>query len=557
MSGKRTKATRKKWTAGFSFFPNSWKKLSTQDKNKITKKLETAAKKPTNRGWEGPGKGYATYVQAPEEWRATTRQLCGLWPFSIGAGAPLDGVPIGRHLKTHATVCCDPISWFEYAKLISNPSMFVLGMPGLGKSTVIRRMCIGLEGMGVMPLIFGDMKPDYVAMVKALGGQVISLGNDRGYLNVLDPGEATQVAKRLYSEAEQAFEAADNLAAKGLELESEAAVVRGNEFKKYAGEVTVDSKNRRHAILLSLISIVRSSAPTDREEYIIERALDWLDDNFEGVPVLADLLQVVKDAPNEVREAALDRGDLNRYKEITEGLESTLNTLAHSKKWRMFARQTSVPMRRDSAVVYDISSISEADYRGRGAALLACWSAGFGSVNAAHALADAGLERERNYFIVLDEVWAALRTGPGLVEQIDALTRLNRTKGVGQAMATHTMSDFETLSREEDRKKVRGLVERAGLVIYGGLPENEMPLINPISRLSSAEQNLITGWSAPESWNSNDRDVDAPPPGQGKFLIKVGKRAGIPISLELTEQELQINDTNQRWGHGTRVKETV
>ena len=80
----------------------------------------------------GPGRGLSSYVQAPEEWRGTTVQVCGLWPFAVGAGTPMVGVPLGRHIYTGATLCCDPVSWFQRAKLISNPSAFVLGKPGLG-----------------------------------------------------------------------------------------------------------------------------------------------------------------------------------------------------------------------------------------------------------------------------------------------------------------------------------------------------------------------------------------------------------------------------------------
>ena len=36
--------------------------------------------------------------------------------------------------------------WFQRANLISNPSAFVLGMPGLGKSTFVRRQALGLAG---------------------------------------------------------------------------------------------------------------------------------------------------------------------------------------------------------------------------------------------------------------------------------------------------------------------------------------------------------------------------------------------------------------------------
>ena len=66
------------------------------------------------------------------------------------------------------------------------------------------------------------------------------------------------------------------------------------------------------------------------------------------------------------------------------------------------------------------------------AALMACWSCGFGAINVAHALCDAGLEPQRHYFVILDELWRALRAGQGMVDRVDALTRLNRQRGVGR-----------------------------------------------------------------------------------------------------------------------------
>ncbi len=97
------------------------------------------------------------------------------------------GVPLGNNLATGAAVCFDPVSWFQRAQLISTPSMFVLGKPGLGKSSLTRRRATGLAGYGVLPLVLGDMKPDYVDLIQALYGQVITLGRGRGYLNILDP----------------------------------------------------------------------------------------------------------------------------------------------------------------------------------------------------------------------------------------------------------------------------------------------------------------------------------------------------------------------------------
>ena len=485
--------------------------------------------RPPMRGWLGRGRGMSSYVQQADEWRGTTVQVCGLWPFAIGTGTPMVGVPLGRHIHTGATLCCDPVSWFQRAKLISNPSAFVLGKPGLGKSTIVRRMATGLAGYGVMPLVLGDLKPDYVDMVTALGGQVITLGRGRGYLNVLDPGEAV--------------EAADQLQQAG--------------FPDEARQVLADAHGRRHTMVSALLTILRSAPPTDREETIIDRALKHLDECHEGVPVLGDLLRVIQEGPPEVRAVALDRGDDVRYKQITEDLEASLIGLTGGGRLgETFSKQTTNPMRRDAPVVYDVSSIDDSEMDLQAATLLACWSAGFATVNVANALADAGLEPRRHYFVILDELWRALRAGKGMVDRVDALTRLNRQRGVGMAMISHTMSDLQALPGAEDRMKARGFVERSGMVICGGLPSAEMPLLTSAVPFSKAEQELLIGWQDPPAWDpAAGRETE--PPGLGKFLVKVGGRPGIPIRVELTRTELATNDTNKLWHTQSRVAPTA
>ena len=491
-----------------------------------TKDQSTRPLRPTARGWLGRGRGQSTYVQQADEWRGTTVQVCGLWPFAVGAGTPMIGVPFGRHIFTGATLCCDPISWFQRAKLISNPSVFVLGKPGLGKSTGVRRMGFGLTGYGVMPLVLGDLKPDYVDMIRALGGQVITLGRGRGYLNILDPGEATEAAERL----------------------------RAAGHPTQAAQVLADAHGRRHTMVAALLTIMRGAPPSDREETILDRALKWLDVHHEGVPVLGDLLKVIQAGPEEVRAVALDRGDDTRYQAITENLEASLiGLVGGGRLGETFSQHTTNPMRRDAPVVYDVSAVDDSEMDLQAATLLACWSAGFGTVNVANALADAGLEPRRHYFVILDELWRALRAGRGMVDRVDALTRLNRQRGVGMAMISHTMSDLLALSAEEDRMKARGFVERAGMVICGGLPSAEMPQLTSAIPLSQAEQDLLIGWQDPPAWDPNT-GREAEPPGRGKFLVKVGGRPGIPVNVQLTSVESGgINDTNKLWHTQSRV----
>ena len=113
-------------------------------------------RRPGPRGWAGVGGGKVSLIEAPPEWRATTVQVCGLWPWVVGSGTPMVGVPLGRHIFSRGTVCSDPIHWFSRARLIGNPSVLVLGKPGLGKSTLVCRMCLGLEAFGYSTVVLGD-----------------------------------------------------------------------------------------------------------------------------------------------------------------------------------------------------------------------------------------------------------------------------------------------------------------------------------------------------------------------------------------------------------------
>jgi hypothetical protein len=445
-----------------------------------------------------------------------------MWPFAAGTGSPMVGVPIGRNILSGATMCCDPISWFMRAKLISNPSVFVLGKPGLGKSTIIRRMALGLAGYGVQPLVLGDLKPDYKDLIEALGGQVIQLGRGRGHLNVLDPGESREAALRLTGKAREAIQA--------------------------------DAHGRRQTMVSALIAIMRNQNPNDREETILDEALKVLDERFQGTPVLRDLLQVIQDAPDRVRNVALDRGSLDRYRQITEGLEASLiGLVGGGRLGEIFSEQTDNPMQMDRPVVFDVSNVDDSETSLQAAVLLACWSYGFGAVAVSQALADAGLEPRRHYFVILDELWRVLRAGSGLVDRVDALTRLNRQRGVGMAMISHTMSDLLALPNPEDRMKAKGFVERSGMVICGGLPRAEMDNLTEVVSMSMEEQNMLVGWQDPPAWDPAT-GKEAAPPGRGNFLIKVGGRPGIPVHVGLTSVEREINDTNKLWTTGNDGK---
>jgi len=450
-------------------------------------------------------------------WRGTTVQVCGLWPFVTGSGSPATGAPLGQNLLTGATVCGDPVSWFRRAHLISNPSMFVLGGPGLGKSALVERMLFYLAATGVTPLVLGDLKPDYAASVHYLGGQVIPVGRGTGGINVLDPGAMGQAAAAIGGQA-------------------------GNQLR-------AEAHGRALTIVAALITLLRGHPIDDHEQAVLSACLHHLSERHAPAapPTLPDLVTVLEAGPERIRAVTLDRGSDDRYRTAVDPLHRSLLGLLDGPLGRTFGTATTTRINLDApAVVVDISRIGEADAQLTAAAMLAAWSDGLGCVAAAHAMADAGLAPRRWYFAILDELWRPLRVSGGLVDRIDAMTRLNRTWGLGQAMITHTLKDLEAVGSEADRAKARGFAERAGMVACMGLPRAELGDLDKIVGLSRREIEMITSWSSPAGWASAGGGAE-PPPGQGRCLIKVGGRPGIPVKIQITDTERELHDTNARW----------
>jgi hypothetical protein len=474
----------------------------------------------------GRGSGRAHSVHVPPRIRGASTDVAGINPFSVGSTYPAIGAPIGRgraEFGSVATFHCDPISWFERAKLISVPSMFVLGLPGLGKSTLIRRMITWYFFTSTIVWVPGDVKPDYVNLIRAMGGQVFRLGTHEGSINALDMGDVKEAAKLLPPGP--------------------------------AAQLLSSAQGRRRKAVEALVTIQRGTAPEDHEESLLGQAMlildrKWAQSRKRNLPVLSDLLALIQSAPQELRDIALDQGDLANYHRITNRLQSTLTALTLAGGLGdIFNKQSTHKLDRTRAAVIDISAIDESDEKARSAALVLGWALAFNQVEVSNALADAKVEPQRHYVIVQDELWMTLRQGLGMVDRVDALSRLDRNKGVGQIKCSHTMKDLEALA-ETDRAKARGFVERSGMVHLFGLPRSEMELLTAVVPLSGPEQTMLARNATPNTW-SVDLAHNSRPPGQGLALCKVGERPGLPYEVVLTRRELALNDTNHRWAGAT------
>ena len=321
-----------------------------------------------------PGGGRAAMMPRVRMFRTTSVQACGLYPFVVGGATPLEGVILGENLNGPGTLCADHMAWFE-KRIISAPSAMVMGLNGLGKSTLIRRIMLGLANREIHSMILGDIKPDYVDAVEAMGGQVVRIGHGLAGINPLDAGNVAEAAQLLTDHPQE-----------------RAALLQS-------------AHERKKNMIVSLIHIVRRQAPTDREEVILDAAVRILEERG-GAPVLADLLEVVREAPPELRAAALDRGSEERYLDITENLEASLMALLSGRLGGIFAADTTTPMMMDRAVVFDVSATRDESSDVQAATLLATWSYGFATVEVAQVLADAGVAPRRHYNVIIDEMLA-------------------------------------------------------------------------------------------------------------------------------------------------------
>ena len=468
-------------------------------------------------------------IDVAPQFRNTTVQACGMYPFGIGDTHPMIGTPHGRNLRTGQTFCYDPVSATYRARMQNTPSVFVLGLPSFGKSTLARKLVAGEMAAARIPFVFADTKGEHVAVIEQQGGRVIRLGHGHGRLNPLALGALGSIIPRLR------------------------AAGRDDVADRVAKEVHA----RRKRLMQGLCEIERGSGLEQIERNVLTGALRLLDTDPrygpDRAPLIADLLALIEDGPAELRRKALARDEAH-YAEQTRALVATLGGLLDGELGDVFAGQTSTPLDLADTppvgVVVDISALSASDEKLEAAVMYACWEDGFGAIEAAHVLADAGLAPQRLFLAVLDELWRVLAAGPGMVARIDALTRLTRTLATALLMITHTVKDLESLSSAFDVAKAKGFVERAGAVITGALPREEMHKLDAIVPFTAADKAMVSSWATPGVYDPDSKRRGASP-GRGKFLLKIGTERvpGTPFQTVLTDYEIDHgwHDTDARY----------
>lgn len=269
-------------------------------------------------------------------------------------------------------------------------------------------------------------------------------------------------------------------------------------------------------------------------------------------------MDVLRAAPEELRVKLAAQGE--RYQDLTRSVIAGLDNLIGGPLRGLFDGPTTTPLDIDApAVSVDISALRARGNDVVSAGMIATWAYTYSSIDSARSI---GL-MDRRLVLPMDEMWRALRSGPGLVDAMDAISRLNRTTDDVTIYVTHSLLDVEALPTEMDRAKARGLMDRCDTWVIGASSEEELGRVTGKRSLTEQERMMIGSWSSatstgldigPTTYDDQDTGMRAAEeegarhPGRGKYLIKIGTRPGIAAALELTsvEQRLYRTDTNRR-----------
>lgn len=472
-------------------------------------------------GWGGVGAGRSPNLDRGSVYQSTTRQVAGLYPFVLGAGLPAEGVPIGPDLLTHELVCLDPSGWI--GSLVTNPGVWIQAQPGVGKSAITKRICLVYSAYGHKITVPGDVKGEYAPLVRALGGQVVRIGRGLDKLNPLDSGP---LRKRLPALAPERREA-------------------------LLAELNGRRSELLHALLATDVALGRR--PTATEAAVVNQSIRVVSARLLGEdPVIPDIVKVLREGPTDLRNQLMV-DDEDTYRDLVREVVAALENLSSGPLAGLFDGQTTTPLDLDApALSVDLSPLLTAGDNVVSAGLLATWAYSYAAIDSARALG----QMNRPLVLPLDEMWRALRAGPGMVSAFDAMTRLNRAKDEVTLFITHSVRDPESLPTPEDRMKAAGMMDRCDTLILGALSPGELDGISDKRPLTEAEKTLVASWSAARISAIDHAPGDSGKrkkahPGRGKYLIKLGNQSGTAARMHLTQAEETMFNTDPDRGRDT------
>lgn len=445
------------------------------------------------RGPWGRDSGRAACLPQPSVWRATTASAAGIYPWLVADPMPAVGAPIGYDVFSKSTFSSHPVEWVDRG-IVTNPNVYITGVPGSGKSALIKQHVVRLAAFGTRSLILGDIKGEYNRLAEWLGVIPIVLGPGSSHrLNPLDGGP---LARNLPTDP------------------------------KERRERLAEVHRRRLLLLKTLMSyrLGRDLRPT--EEAAVSLALKRATGEDRGGqvpdPLVASVLTGLWDLDDaDARELQMPtRGAL--IDEVREAGTALRNLLEDSLAG-LFDGPTSAPLDFGRAIqTVDVSRLE-----GRGDEALALVLSCLSSWGQAAIDDPTRGPRQPPMLVVRDELWRSMRYGP-LVRKLDADLRLSRAQGTIQIMATHRLADAEAAA---EAVVARHLVASCAINVMLAQDVGELRTLAEDVNLTDAEREMIGSWNAAHI---------------GRALWHIGQGRAYVVQGVLSHTERELFFTNEK-----------
>ena len=449
------------------------------------------------RGWNQPYAGRSAAIYKPPTVRASSAQAQGIYPWVHGASLPPVGAYIGVDTMSGESFCAHPIEWLLRG-IVTNPNILITGIPGSGKSATIKGLALRLMAYGITPLVAGDLKNEYSGLCRAVGVEPVELGPGLPTrLNPLDAGPL------------------------GQNLPSDPALLRDR---------LSEIHRRRTALLSSLLMMHLHRSLTPTEEAALTEALRQVTGEASGAselrdPTIPEVLAALRDpSAAMVNSLRIPGADAETLREMVRPVVDALFNMISGSLGGLFDQPTTV--KPDFAAPIQCVDISRLD--GRGESLVAMTLACVSSWAQAAIDEPGGPVR----MIIRDELWRQVRI-PAMVRKVDGDLRLSRAQGTIQVLATHRLSDFESVGTagSEEVAIARGLIASCDTRICLAQDTGPLAMTREAIGLTDTECEHIASWSAAQI---------------GRAIWKVGRYSSHSVQMILSGAEKQLFYTNER-----------
>ena len=376
--------------------------------------------------------------------RATTANLCTLYPWHTGPGPGVAGPYLGVNVTAGGSGWFfDPYELYGDARqVITDSNMLIAGRPGKGKSAAAKTFLfreIAVYGQRRF-IAINDPKGEYAPLAEAIGMPVIKLHpGGQHHINPLDPAP-------------------------------------GDETGGVLG---------RQRLMTALLATVLDRRLEPSEEALISRAIEHLHHRLWRFD-LGDLANVISDPPAVLRshpELAVSTD--SEIRAAITPLRFALGKLLDRTLRGMFDGPTNVNVDWDDGlgVVIDLSAV----FGDRDALPLVMMAAATWLQSSLTALSTG-----RRALLVDDEVWALLEN-EWTVRHLQARLKLCRHLGIANILICHKLSDLRAQSADGTAaaKVAGGLLADIGTRVIFQQPADQIANTTELLGLSDVEAALL------------------------------------------------------------------